>query len=129
MTNPANGASVQILNNANPLHQTCQVFNGKDTAGRLATISIGVSCLLNERFLGGKVSGLTTDGLILTNGSDEQLPIAKGATTFTFGRPLAFGASYGVTILKQPTGNSCTLSNGVGTMGDIVIDTIVVSCL
>ncbi len=73
---------VQILNNANPLHQNCQVFNGKDTAGRLATINIGVSCALNERALGGKVSGLTTDGLILTNGSDEQLTVVKGATMF-----------------------------------------------
>jgi len=120
---------VQILTGGNPLHQTCQVFNGKDTAGRLATINVGVSCLLNERFLGGKITGLTSDGLILTNGSDEQLPLAKGATTFTFGRPLPFGTAYGVTILKQPAANLCTLSNAVGTMGDVVIDTISVSCL
>ncbi len=120
---------VQILNNANPLHQNCQVFNGRETAGRLATVNIGVQCALNQRTLGGKISGLTSDGLVLTNGSDEQLGIAKGNTAFVFGQTLPFGAAYGVTILKQPTANLCTLTNGVGTMGDVAIDTIAISCL
>lgn len=120
---------VQILNNAQPAHQTCQVFNGRETAGRLATVNIGVQCSLNTRTLGGKITGLTSDGLVLTNGSDEQLGIAKGVTNFVFGVPLPFGASYGVTILKQPAANLCTLTNGVGTMGDVAIDTITISCL
>src|SRR6476660_9069427 len=70
---------VQVLNNAYPLHQNCNIFNAKETAGRLATVNITVQCFLNEKVLGGTVTGLTNDGLVITNGSDEQISIPKGA--------------------------------------------------
>lgn len=63
-----------------PQHQTCSIgaftdsaghiYTGAtDTAGRISAINIGVTCTLNTAALGGTISGLTSDGLVLTNGS------------------------------------------------------------
>jgi hypothetical protein len=41
-----------------PEHQNCTLFNGADTAGRLATINIGVACTVLTFPIGGTVSGL-----------------------------------------------------------------------
>lgn len=119
---------VQILTGNSPLHQNCQVFNGKDTAGRLASINIGVQCFLNQVPLTGTVKDLTADGLTLTNGSDEQIVVPKGATSFAFSA-LPFGTTYGITILKPATGLICTVSNGVGTMGDASPTNIEIKCI
>lgn len=111
-----------------PEHQYCEVFNGKDTAGRLATINIGVRCFLNRVPLTGTVKGLTTEGLVLTNGSDEQISISKGSTNFAFS-PLPFGTAYGITVLKPAAGIICTVENGVGKMGDVSPANIVINCV
>jgi hypothetical protein len=39
------------------------------------------------------------------------------------------GSPYGVTILAQPAGRSCTVVNGVGTMGNAAVKTVLVTCV
>jgi RNase P/RNase MRP subunit p29 len=132
---------------AQPEHQTCSVgsfvsptgvtLNGaSDTAGRLASINIGVQCSFNTFGIGGKVTGLTSAGLVLTNGSFGGTvtitPAAAGAAdpTFVFPNPVQFGVSYGVTVLTQPASETCSVSpNGTGVMGDVGVGDIVVSCV
>lgn len=116
---------------ANPAHQTCSVHGtlGSDTAGRMATINIPVNCVMNAFSLGGKITGLRAEGLILTNGSTGgTVTVAKDATTFTFANTVDYGVSYGVTVLKQPAGQTCTVSNGVGEMGDAKVENVQVTC-
>ena len=80
--------------------------------------------------VGGKVIGLTTDGLVLTNGTTGgTIAVVKGATVFVLPVNVSFGQSYGVTILKQPTGQTCTVVNGVGEMGDAKVENIEVTCV
>jgi hypothetical protein len=113
-----------------PAHQTCTVasfqdssghfYTGpKDTAGRLASINIGVSCTTDSFSIGGKITGLTADGLVLINGSgDAYSPVAgtKGDLDFAFSGLVPYGSTYGVSVLTQPTGQMCTVANGTGTM-------------
>ncbi len=105
------GSTYNVVLTANPAHQDCAVFNGADTAGRMAAINIGVQCLLLANTVGGKINGtLSSAGLVLTNGSNEQLAIAANATKYEFFNKSAYGTAYGVTILSQPTDtkNTCT---------------------
>jgi hypothetical protein len=120
-----------LLPPANPQHQTCSVLNGTDTAGRLATIDISVVCSIKALSIGGTVSGLTADGLVLTNGSTGgTAPVPKDATTFVFAVPVPYKNSYGVSVLTQPTGLKCSVSpNGTGIMGDVAITNIAVTCV
>jgi len=77
--------------------------------------------------LGGTISGLSATGLVLANGSDT-LSVASGATTFTFGTPLASGASYDVTVQTQPAGETCAVSQATGTMPASAVTDVTVNC-
>ena len=126
------GETYDVSVKANPAHQTCIADPDRKagTAGRLATISVEVQCVTNSATVGGKVIGLTTDGLELTNGTmGGSIAVVKGATVFVLPVNVSFGQSYGVTILKQPAGQTCTVVNGVGEMGDAKVENIEVTCV
>ena len=77
--------------------------------------------------VGGTVSGLTGTGLVLQNNGGDNLAIsANGA--FTFSTALASGATYRVTVLTQPSGQSCTVANGTGTLSANVTN-VAVNCV
>lgn len=123
------GTEFNVEIKSQPQHQNCELARGHDTAGRMANIAIYVQCRLNVYTVGGKVSGLTTDGLVLANGTTGgTVAVQKNAAAFVFPTPVPYGASYGVTILTQPTGQTCTVSNGVGEMGDAKVENIQVDC-
>src|SRR5262245_55417079 len=48
--------------------------------------------------------------------------------TFTFATALASGAAYNVTVKTNPTGQSCSVSNGTGTIASANITNVAVSC-
>ncbi len=77
--------------------------------------------------LGGAITGLTTSGLILVNGSDTVSP-AAAATTFTFGTAVVSGATYSVSVQTQPTNATCTVSAGSGSMPAAAVTSVQVSC-
>ncbi len=128
------GSSYDVTVTKQPAHQTCAPVNGSGTAGHTAIISVGVSCALNSVALTGTVTGLTAD-MELTNGTTGgsltvlAASATGGATTFTFGSSVAFGTTYGVTVLTHPTNFTCTVTNGTGTMGDTIPLPISVACV
>lgn len=112
-----------VLLGTQPLHQTCLpsttypyslLVHG--TAGQLAKIQVYYDCAINTYALGGTVTGLTADGLVLANGTNS-VTVASGATTFSLA-PVAYGRSYGVSVLTQPTGQTCTVSGGNGSLNN-----------
>jgi hypothetical protein len=118
-----------------PQHQNCGPSGGTaDTAGRLSVINAVIVCSLVSNTIGGTITGLASDGLVLTNGtSGGTLPVTKVNDvypgTFTFVLPVTYGQTYGVTVLNQPATETCSVANGAGTMGDSKVDTIVVTCV
>jgi hypothetical protein len=124
------GDAFNVTVKADPAHEKCFVGSGGvDSAGHTASINVVVTCGLNQIALGGKISGLTADGLKLTNGSTggTTTPVA-GATSFVLAA-VPYGVSYGVTVLTQPTGQTCTVGpNGTGVMTDTAVDDIQVTC-
>ncbi|MFD2272238.1 hypothetical protein ACFS07_16630 [Undibacterium arcticum] len=70
---------------AQPGSLTCALSNTSGTASGQPISNVNVACTTNTHTLGGTVSGLTTTGLALTNGSDT-VTIAAGQTSFVFFR-------------------------------------------
>ena len=79
--------------------------------------------------VGGTVTGLSGAGLVLANGGGN-LPIS-GNGSFTFPIALAGGSAYSVSVLAQPAGpgQTCTVSNGSGTMPLRNVTSVSVACV
>ncbi|TFW27700.1 hypothetical protein E4L96_03415 [Massilia arenosa] len=112
-----------------PAHQACSASAfTHDSAGRYASIDAVFTCAIQSHALTGTVTGLTATGLQLTNGSTGGvIAVPAGATTFTMPE-VNYGKTYGVTVLSQPTGQVCTVTNGVGQMGDADVTNLKVTC-
>ena len=78
--------------------------------------------------VGVRVSGLTGMGLVLQLNSTNPLPImTSGIDTFT--APLASGTSYTVSVGTQPSSQTCSVTNGAGTIGNSNITNVAVACV
>ena len=76
--------------------------------------------------LGGTISGLASgQSVTLQNNGSADLTVSANGT-FTFAQTIA--GNYGVTVLRQPAGQTCTVSNGTGT-ATTNITNITVSCV
>ena len=76
--------------------------------------------------VGGTVTGLSGDGLVLQNNGSDDLAVAGIA--FEFATALTDGASYAVTVLIQPNGQSCDVTNGSGTISGANVTDVMVTC-
>jgi hypothetical protein len=88
--------------------------------------SIAVTCATNAYTVGGTVSGLSGAVTLLDNGGDT-LPLSTNGS-FTFPSPVAEGSTYNVTVQTQPALQTCTVTNGAGTMGDSNTTNVTVTC-
>jgi hypothetical protein len=77
--------------------------------------------------VGGSVSGLSGSVVLQNNGGDN-LTVTTNAT-FTFATKVANGGAYSVTVLTQPTGQTCTVTNGAGTVATTNVSAVNVTCV
>jgi hypothetical protein len=77
--------------------------------------------------IGGIVSGLSGTVLLRNNAGPNLSVSANGA--FTFGASLVSGATYNVTVASNPTGQSCAVTNGSGTVAAANVTNVSVTCL
>ena len=121
------GTAYAVTVQSSPNGQTCSVANGTGTVGTANISNVVVTCSNQSYSVGGSISGLNGSGLVLANGAD-QLTVASGATSFTLPAHVAFSSTYQVTVATQPTGSSCSVQNGTGTMGAGNVTNITVTC-
>lgn len=76
--------------------------------------------------IGGTISGLGGTLVLQNSGGNDLSRSANGAFTFT--TSLAAGSSYAVTVLTQPSGQTCSVANGSGTVGSANVSNIAVTC-
>jgi 6-phosphogluconolactonase (cycloisomerase 2 family) len=76
--------------------------------------------------IGGTVSGLTGTGLVLQDNGGDNLSVSQNGA-FTFATKINSGAAYSVTVMTQPSGQTCTVANGSGTASGNVTN-VAVSC-
>lgn len=113
----------------NPSH-VCTVANGTGTFASANVTSVAVSCSANPANtwnVGGTITGLSSAGLTLQLNGGTPLAIAAGATTFAF-PAVATGTSYTITVGSQPGGQTCTVANGAGTVGNDNVTSVAVTC-
>jgi hypothetical protein len=70
----------------------------------------------------------TISGLVLTNGGND-LPVAAGATSFTFPQQIDYGTDYNITILKNPDHMTCGIAGGSGSAGHTISIQAAVTCV
>ncbi len=110
-------------------NQTCTVSSGAGMVGEGDVTDIVVSCVSNQYSVGGIVSGLAGNGLVLlNNGADPQAVTANGSFEFTAQDD---GSGYAVTIGSQPTNLSqtCTVEDGSGTLAGGNVNDVTVLCV
>jgi len=115
-----------------PAHQSCgPALSGglKGSAGYTQTIDVTINCSVNAYSVGGPVTGLDVAGLVIINGNGTAQEIAKDATSFTYTDAIPSQSSYGLVVLKQPAGKSCTITNGTGVMQDAKVETVAITCV
>jgi hypothetical protein len=115
-----------------PIHQTCDFGLSPVTgsAGTTSTTASVLTCIQNSYTVGGAITGLTSAGLVLTNGSDVASPAAND-TAFAFPTKVNDGATYGVTILTQPPTpkQTCTVTNGTGRVNLTAVTNVQITCV
>jgi N-acetylneuraminic acid mutarotase len=122
------GANYVVTVSGQPLGQSCEVWNGTGTVGASPVSSLFVTCTAVDRTVSGTVSGLLS-GRSLVLQDDGASPTTVSADgTFTFAAPVAGGTNYAVTVLTQPSGQSCAVTDGTGTMGSDDVSNVAVSC-
>jgi len=111
-----------------PVDQTCTVSNGTGTLLGLNVTDVAVSCLTVSRSIGGTVSGLDSGKSVVlqNNGGDDLAVSANGG--FSFPTAVLSGSTYNVTVLTPPSEQSCTVSNGSGTVSGGDISDVAVVC-
>ena len=77
--------------------------------------------------VGGTVSGLAASLVLQDNNADELTVIHDGA--FFFPTPLPSGAAYSATVSAEPSGQSCIISGGNGTVAATDVTSIAVTCV
>ncbi|AUH71484.1 beta-propeller fold lactonase family protein [Legionella sainthelensi] len=110
----AAGGSYSVTIQNQPAGLTCTIDNASGTDVMANVTNISIVCSATTYTIGGSISGLTTDGLVLQNNGGDDLPVSANATSFQFSTPIAEGGSYAVTIRHQPAGLTCTIDNATG---------------
>jgi hypothetical protein len=127
----APGTSYAVTVGAHPAGQTCTVAGGSGTVGTGSVTNVGVTCTTNPAntyTVGGTITGLTGAGLVLLFNGGTPLPVAAGGTSFAF-PAVTSGTNYAVTVGTQPGSQTCTVSNGSGTVGAANVTNVSVACV
>jgi hypothetical protein len=114
------GMNKTVILAASILAASCGGGGGYDSGS-----GSGSSAALNYT-VGGNVSGLNGTLVLQDNGGDNLTITQNGA--FTFGTPIGYANGYDVTVLTQPTGQTCTVANGTGAFMGTSINNVTVTC-
>ncbi|HEY4342692.1 MAG TPA: choice-of-anchor tandem repeat GloVer-containing protein [Steroidobacteraceae bacterium] len=111
----SSGTGFTVTVKTQPSQQTCTVRNGTGTVPVNASVAVAISCVLNTYSIGGSITGLTGNGLVLLNNGADPTSVNAGAAQFTMNAPVTSGDTYSVTIETQPVGETCAVTNAAGT--------------
>lgn len=125
-TTLANNATYNVTVKTQPTGQTCIVANGSGMIAGANVTNVSVTCTTNKYTIGGTITGLKGSVVLQNNGGDNLTRNADGS--FTFMTSIPYNGTYNVTVLTQPNGQVCTVSNGSGVVGTSNVTDIVVTC-
>ena len=120
--------SASVLSQPTGPTETCTIANASGTTPAGNINNIVITCAVNSIQIGGAVSGLASGNnlTLQLNGADDQVLTGNGSFSFT---PIADGSTYSVTVSSQPTGQTCSVASGSGTLAGSAVTNVAVSCL
>jgi uncharacterized repeat protein (TIGR03803 family) len=121
------GNSYSVVVQTAPAGLTCTAGNASGTMPASNVAGVVITCSDQSYTVGGTISGLASSGMVLVNGSDA-FAVNSGASSFTMPTAVAYTSAYAVTVQTQPTGLTCSVSNGTGTMSSAAVTNIAVTC-
>lgn len=123
----ASGTSYAVTVSTQPTGETCTATNGSGTVSGANVTNIAVACVANQYAIGVNVIGLIpSSNLVLKdNGSDTLTVTTGGKSNFT--QKVASGSPYAVTIATQPSGQTCAVTSGSGTVTSVAVS-VTVTC-
>ena len=119
------GGTYNVTILTQPSGQACSL-GSNSTGTATANTTVAVTCVSTSGFIiSADVSGLTGTLVLQDNGGDNLTITADG--TSPFATQIAAGGAYNVTVLTQPSGQTCALgANSSGTANANV--TVTVTC-
>src|SRR5262249_16327631 len=116
----------------NPSGQTCTVSNGSGTVGSANVTNVAVACSSTATFtIGGAAAGVSGAAVLQDNRGGDPSGAADGAFASDTRppRPAARrGAAHAVPVKTNPSGQTCTVSKGSGTVGSANVTSVAVAC-
>ncbi len=120
--------SVTVLTNPSGPNQVCTVTGGgSGTISGANVSSVMLSCVTESYTVGGSVSGLGMGSIILFNNGGDSLTLVSNGT-FAFSTPLLDQSDYSVVVVSQPAGQTCSVTNGIGTLNGADVTNVVLTC-
>lgn len=130
-TKVVSGNSYNITVLTNPSNRRCTVAPAV-ASGVIASNVTNANVTCVPAFtIGGGISGLTSNGLVLQNNFDDNFLASSGVSGFTFSTPVADGGSYSVTVLTQPNTPARLICNLTGATGSNLggnVNSVSISC-
>jgi uncharacterized repeat protein (TIGR03803 family) len=126
-TKLAFGSTYAVTIASSPPGLTCSVSNGGGTMPAANVTNVAITCSDQSYTIGGTIQGLSGTGLVLAN-DGATLNVNSGSTSFMMPTPVASTSAYLVTVQTQPTNETCTVSNGSGTVGTANVTNVTVNC-
>ena len=118
------GTSYNITVRQQPVSQICTVTSGESSLS--ASTTVAVACTSESYTISGTVVGmLSGQSVTLQNNSGDNLTVSSN-TSFSFTTKVASGVTYLVTVLTQPTGQTCTPNLNSGVVSDNVSDVSII---
>ncbi|WP_237077623.1 hypothetical protein [Myxococcus xanthus] len=120
-------AGYSVTVQSSPAGHACTVERGAGTVNGSAVTDVAITCAAHTFGVRGSLFGLTQgQSVVLKNNGGDAITITASGQ-FVFATPVAFGASYDVTVeAVYPV--ACTVSRGTGTMGNQPVTNVSVSC-
>jgi len=129
-TTVASGAPYAVTVLTQPMSplQTCVVSGGSGTIASAAVTSVAVTCTTDTFSVGGTLSGLTQgNSIVLEDNGGDAVPVTANGS-FMFPTQVPSGHAYMVSVSTQPSGQTCSVSAGAGTVGAANVSSVVVNC-
>lgn len=126
------GASYSVSVATQPSGQACAVTNGSGTVGKADVSNVAVTCTTTggptTYSIGGTVSGLA-GSVTLSNGITlTEIVTVTANGSFTFPTRVVNGSAYAVMVTTQPSGQTCSVVNGSGSVASASVTNINVAC-
>jgi hypothetical protein len=102
-------------------------------AGIALACALGLSACgggSGDLYLGGTVSGITRDGLVLTNNGGDDLAVPAGSTNFQFGNRVSTDDEFDIEVKSVPSNiDHCQLFNNHARANYFTIQQVQVLCV